>query len=227
MNELKTEIDYLKTIIINQSTKVSNLDRELDDQNQYNTNRRENVIFTNINIDPSLDAKSVIADLCQEIGADVEASDMVDAHPLPNSKGKPFKVIARFLERSKAKDVFTKRKNCKNINTELKNKLISRKSRGVGIHPNLTVKKGRLLYQDKQFCDKFNYHGAWADFHNGKIYLKTTSSVRGIVIKDTSDLIQINSDFEPLPRDYIFCTPPLFDFNDTPAPSVNDNDSDM
>ena len=109
--DCREEIDYLKAIITKQASRVSNLERELDDLNQYN--RRENVIFSNVTMDPGKSFKSQVAELCEEIGVNVSPEDMVDAHPLPNSRGKPFKIIARFHQRSKAKNIFANRKTVK------------------------------------------------------------------------------------------------------------------
>lgn len=211
-SELAVEIDYLRVVVTRQNTNISLLEREIDDQNQYN--RRENVVFSNVNLGSETDCRKVVADLCNEIGADVEPDDLVDAHPLPNRRGRSFKVIARFRNRSKARDVFVKRRECKNITQGVKDKLCVKKNRGIGIHPNLTAKKGKLLYQTKVFSEGFGYQGAWADYNTGKIYLKLKSNEKGVVIKDTSDLIEINSRFNPAVTDYVYCTPPLFIYED-------------
>lgn len=207
-DQFHMELDYMKTIIMNQNTKISNLQRELDDLNQYN--RRENVMFSNILVPANADTRQVVVDICHEIGVDIETTDMVDAHPLPGKRGRPSKVIARFKERSKAREIFKNRKKCKDLTKNLKKRVCSNSDKSVGINPNLTFSKGKLLHQVKEFNDKYSYHGAWADYNTGKIYLKTKPQDRGYVITDTSDLISINSDFNPGVSDYIFCTPPLF-----------------
>ena len=208
INEQYMEIDYLKTVVMTQNTKISNLERELDDLDQYN--RRENVTFSNVSVPEGSDSRNVVKDICQEIGVTIKEADFVDAHPLPARRGRPTKIIARFHERSKAREIFKARKRCKDLSSNLKQTVCAKPEKSISINPNLTVGKAKLLDQVRTFNDEFGYRGAWADPNTGKILLKTSNDRRANVIRDTSDLILINQKFKPAVSDYVFCTPPLF-----------------
>ncbi|NRB81951.1 MAG: hypothetical protein HRU38_25390 [Saccharospirillaceae bacterium] len=204
--DIGTEIDYLHAIINKQATQIANLDREIDDINQYG--RRENVVFTNLKVDRN-NCKDQVIELCQELGVDVDTQDIVDAHPLPIKKGKPSRVIVRFHERSNAKKVFLKRKESKNIDPGKKSKLAINSARGFAIQPNLTAKRAKLFAQVQQFNDVYKCAGTWVDFNTGKIYLKIRDGERGHHISDTGCLLDIKSEFKPV--FWYFCAPPLFD----------------
>ena len=204
---LVTDIDYMKTIINKQAGTIATLDRELDDLNQYG--RRENIVFTNLQVNKD-NAKSQVIELCQELGVDVQDEDLVDAHPLPSKRGKPTRIIARFHERSKTKKVFINRKGSKNISTAKKSKLAANINKGFAIQPNLTVKRAQLFSQVQEFCAKYQCAGTWVDFNTGKIFLKLKDGQRGYHIKDTGDLIDVNSSF--IPGVWHFCVPPMFDY---------------
>ena len=131
-------------------------------------------------------------------------------------------------ENVKARDVFVRRKNCKDITRDMKEKVSVKQNRGIGIHPNLTANKGKLLHQTKLFCEGFNYNGAWADYNTGKIYLKLKKTdAKGVHIKGTGDLIEINPRFKPAATEYVFCTPPLFVYEDDVSVKESKSDTDQ
>ena len=144
---------------------------------------------------------------------DVERDDIVAAHPLP-TKGRandkrPKRYIARFHQRSKAQEVFQKRKYCKDIPAAKKKTLAAKPDKGFSIVPNLTPKRARLLGQVKEFNVKFGHAGCWVDYNSSKIMLKLKDGQRGTVIKETSDLIMLNPNY--CPDQWIFCVPPFFE----------------
>ena len=99
-------------------------------------------------------------------------------------------------------------------------------SKGFGIMPNLTVKRGQLSRQVKQFTETFNHEGSWVDPKTGKILIKLRGAQRGQVIKSTADLVLINSNFKP--TEWHFCTPPVFEtHNDVSTPANGFNNSSL
>ena len=151
-----------------------------------------------------------MGELCQEIGADVQGDDIVDAHILPARRGRPNRVIARFHQRSKARSVFLRRKESKNIVDTKKAKLAINVNNGFAIQPNLTITRAKLYAQVQEFCASYNYVCSWVDYNTGKIYLKLKEGQRGHAITDTGDLLDINTDYKPL--FWYFCSPNLFEF---------------
>lgn len=210
---IREENVSLKQSVLHQASLIANLEQEIDELAQYG--RRGNVIFTNLNVDTSDPAQSAantvskVIDLCHEIGVEVVPSDLVAAHPLKQGKrsaGKPKRFVARFHDRSKAQEVFRRRKGCKDIAGSKKELLAANKSKGFGLLPHLTAKRAKLFEQSKSFCVDNKFQGVWADTNNGNILLKLREHERGIVIKSTADLLQIQ-DFQP--NEYIFCAPPI------------------
>lgn len=185
---------------------MSTVDAEVDDLAQYG--RRENIVFTNLLIDEHHDVPSQVVQLCKEIGVTVEPSDLVDAHPLPAAQDKPKRYIARFHQRSTAKQVFSNRRKAKDITGDCKGQLAHNAEKGFGILPNLTPKRGKLFGQVKEFCDSNGHLGCWADTNTGKILLKLQGETRGRVIRNTGDLVAIKGSYNP--DVWYFCTPPLF-----------------
>ena len=89
------------------------------------------------------------------------------------------------------------------LKAEAKDKLALDKGKGFGILPNLTVKRGKLFGQVSKFNKDFEHDGCWVDPNSGKILLKLRGSDQGRVIVNTSDLVEINSNFTP--SDWHFC----------------------
>ena len=218
---LKAELVHVKTIVNRQASYMATLDAEFDDLAQYG--RRENIVFTNLLVDTNHSVPTQVVQLCSEIGVDVSVEDLVDAHPLPSGSDKPKRFIARFKNRSKAKEVFANRKQSKNITGEKKTQLASDKDRGFGILPNLTPKRGKFFAQVKSYCTSYGHEDCWVDSNTGKILLKLRGAARGTVVKSTGDLVQIDQSYSP--DEWYFCAPPYFgnhsDNMTPPAKSVN------
>lgn len=215
---LNCEMEYMKQVINSQASRISQLDSEIDGQNQYS--RRENLVFTNLRVDDNNDVKSQVINLCKEINVDITTEDFVDAHVLPKNKGKPTRYIARLHSRGKAKQIFANRRNLKQLNEESRKKLSTRPDKGLSIQPNLTPKRAKFFSQVQDFNRLFNYFGTWVDTNSNKIFIKTNEGARGVYVKDTSDLIQINSNYKP--ATWYFCSGPLFHFapnSDLPQPN--------
>ena len=207
-SNFRVELDYMHSLFNGQATHVAQVEADLDNLAQYN--RRENVVFTNLLIDEQHTVTDQVVNLCQEIGVDVEANDIVAAHALPTSRhSKVKKYIARFHQRSKAQQVFQKRKYCKEIPREKKKSLAANPDKGFSIAPNLTPKRAKLLGQVKEFNSKYSHAGCWVDYNSSKIMLKLKDGQRGTVIKDTSDLVMLNQNY--CPDQWVFCAPPFFE----------------
>ena len=201
----QNELVHLKTVINRQATYLSNLDSEVDELGQYG--RRENIVFTNLYVDADHDVPSQVGKLCDAIGVSVEPGDFVDAHVLPSGPDKPKRYIARFKNRSKAKEIFANRRKTKGISGDIKTNLANNKDRGFGILPNLTRKRGKFFNQVKTFSDEHG-HECWVDVNTGKILLKVCGASRGTVINNSSDLINISESY--IPSEWFFCAPPNF-----------------
>lgn len=180
--QLRYELDNIKYAFNLQASQCARGQRDLDDLAQYG--RRENVVFSNLSVYDNKpdDVTSQAINLCQEIGVDVEPSDLVAAHPLPGPRGRDKRYIARFHNRSKAQEIFKKRKHCKTIDPEKKKHLAKNPVKGFAISPNLTPKRSKLFAQVKVFQEMCGCDGCWVDYNTGKIMLKLNKGDRGIHI---------------------------------------------
>ncbi|KAL5266650.1 hypothetical protein ACHWQZ_G003877 [Mnemiopsis leidyi] len=149
--QLKGEIILIKSALNSQTKKISELEIELDDLQQYG--RRENVCFSNLKIDDKPVIDQVIS-LCEEINVTVTKNDLVDVHPLPSTRGHAKRIIARFKDRKLGQQVMGARKSAKNIGANKKKQLAADPSRGFGIQPNITSKRAMLLKQAKAAVEK-------------------------------------------------------------------------
>ena len=212
---LRADVELLKSVINRQAATIATLDMEIDNIGQYG--RRENIVFTNLQVKPDQSPDKQVIELCKEIGVDVDVSDLVACHTLPSRQGDNKRVIARFHDREKARKIFGNRKKSKGIKGELKNKLAANKEKGFGISPNLTVKRSKFFAQVQDFCKCRDHEGCWADPNTGKILLKVKGATRGRVIKNTSDLTELDNMFEP--DEWFFCSKPYFtNHNDKSLP---------
>ena len=217
-SKLKADIAQMKSVINRQAAYIADLDANLDDMGQYG--RRENVVFTNLLVNPDeQNVQAQIIELCNQIEVEVAPTDIVACHALPAQVGKPKRYIARFHERSKTQLIFRNRKKAKNISTDAKGKLAADNGKGFGIMPNLTVKRGKLFAQVKKFNEQFEHDGCWVDPNSGKILMKVRGENRGRVIKNTSDLLEINNTF--IPSDWYFCSVPTFTNNHDISPPAD------
>ena len=204
---LKAGFEHMKSVLNRQAAYIAAIEGDIDDLGQYG--RRENVVFTNLKVGPDQKPENQVIDLCKEINVQVSTEDIVACHALPAKPGKSKRYIARFHDRSKAQLIFRNRKKCKLVTPEAKNKLASDMGKGFGILPNLTAKRGKLFGQVSKFNTDFEHDGCWVDPNSGKILLKLRGAERGRVIKNTSDLVEINGAFTP--NDWHFCSAPTFD----------------
>ncbi|KAL5254403.1 hypothetical protein ACHWQZ_G002017 [Mnemiopsis leidyi] len=158
--QLKGEIILIKSALNSQTKKISELEIELDDLQQYG--RRENVCFSNLKIDDKPVIDQVIS-LCEEINVTVTKNDLVDVHPLPSTRGHAKRIIARFKDRKLGQQVMGARKSAKNIGANKKKQLAADPSRGFGIQPNITSKRAMLLKQAKAAVEKGQLNGLYIE----------------------------------------------------------------
>ena len=212
---LRADVELLKSVINRQAATIATLDMDIDNIGQYG--RRENIVFTNLQVTPDQSPDKQVIELCKQIGVEVDVSDLVACHPLPARQGDNKRVIARFHDREKARKIFSNRKKTKGIKREVKEKLAAQKDKGFGILPNLTVKRNKFFAQVQDFCKNRDHEGCWVDPNTGKILLKIKGATRGRLIKNTADLIEIDSVFEP--DEWFFCSRPYFNnHNDNSLP---------
>ena len=215
---IKADFEHMKCVVNRQAAFIAEIDGNIDELGQYG--RRENVVFTNLKVNPDQKPEQQVIELCKEIDVQVADEDIVACHALPGKSGKPKRYIARFHDRSKAQLIFRNRKKSKLITPASKEKLASDKGKGFGILPNLTTKRGKLFGQVSKFNSDFEHAGCWVDPNSGKILLKLRGAERGRVIKNTSDLVQIESTFAP--TDWHFCSAPTFNtVQDLSIPATN------
>ena len=211
--QLRSELTEVKVAVNRQATYLTQIDSELDSLAQYG--RRENVVFSNISVAEGQDPAEQIISLCKEIDVEVEKSDIVDAHVLPSKSGTtaPRKFIARFHQRSKAKEIFTKRRKTKEIAPEAKRKLAANPGKGFAIQVNLTPKRAKLLAQAQDFCDKTGRgKSCWVDYRTGNILVRPEEGKRGTVIRCTRDLVSIDDKW--VPTEMFFCSFGYFEIGD-------------
>ena len=214
--QLRSDVEMLKSVINRQASTIVTLEQEIDNLDQYG--RRENVVFTNLKV-TATNPESQVIELCKQIGVDIERSDLVACHPLPSRDNGPTRIITRFHERETARKVFSNRKKSKLISGDAKEKLASRKEKGFGILPNLTIKRNKLFSQVKKFNESRNHEGCWVDTNTGKILLRVRGSSRGKVIKNTRDLVELDNAF--VPDDCFFCSAPTFTHHNDLSPPVS------
>ena len=215
--KLRGEIEHIKTIVNRQASYIAEIEGDLDDLGQYN--RRENVVFTNLQVNAGQNPETQVIGLCKEIEVDVSPADIVACHALPANPGKPKRFIARFHDRSTAQKIFRNRKKSKKISPEAKGRLASNAGKGFGIMPNLTIKRGKLFAQVSSFNEQFEHSGCWIDPNSGKILLKINGAERGRVIRNTRDLVEINNSY--VPKDWFFCSGPKFNVVSDNTPPAN------
>jgi len=216
--QLKGEIILIKSALNSQTKKISELEIELDDLQQYG--RRENVCFSNLKIDDKPVIDQVIS-LCEEINVTVTKNDLVDVHPLPSTRGHAKRIIARFKDRKLGQQVMGARKSAKNIGANKKKQLAADPSRGFGIQPNITSKRAMLLKQAKAAVEKGQLNGTWVDIKTGAILIRVKPGERPRVMRNTCDILKLVPDF--VPTEVLFCVDKLFDIYD--SNSGNDCDT--
>ncbi len=103
MAVLKSENDILKTDIFNtitfsehQANRIAGLEMELDNMGQFN--RRNNVVFTNIELSPDVSPQTQVIKLCDEIGMNISQSSFSSCHVQPCKTSDEKQIIARFKE---------------------------------------------------------------------------------------------------------------------------------
>ena len=209
--DVKTDNLALRQTVQDQLNYIHQLEREIDDLNQYG--RRENVCFSNLLIDEDHTADQQVIDLCNEIGVEVKTEDLVDCHPLPAKRGNQVRVIARFKDRRLAQKVFKNRKNTKTIDRTKKEAISSNKEKGFAIQPNITPRRAALLGQVLDAKTVYNYDSCWVDYKNGNIMLRKDKQGRPYVISCTNDIIKALPGFKP--NEYFFCSGPdeVFDIS--------------
>ena len=99
----------LKSVINRQAATIATLDQNIDNLDQYG--RRENIVFTNLDVSVDKTPESQVIELCKQVGVEIEKSDLVACHPLPSRDNGPNRVIAKFYERETARRIFSNRKN--------------------------------------------------------------------------------------------------------------------
>lgn len=206
---LSEDVYHLKATVNIQAALICTLEGELDELHQYS--RRENVILTNLKVDPTQDLKSQAINLFDQLGVEITPDDISAAHVLPGKRGKPTRHVVRFTNRSKATSVFKNRKRTKDIDRSTKAKLTSTPNKGIGIMPHLTPKRAKLYGQVQSYCKTNSLDSCWVDYNSGKIFLKERTGQKATIISDTCDLLKLNSNYKP--DYYMFCTPPVFDLN--------------
>ncbi len=217
--ELKGENLVLKQTVNVQMDKIAALQRELDELAQYG--RRENVVFSNLKFDDTTNlVNKQVIELCNDLGVTVEETDFVDVNPLPASKGRAKRVIARFRDRKLAQKVMGACKHSKQIAPDRKKVLASDPSKGFGIQPNITPRRAALLGQAKAAVDFANFNSVWVDTKNGSILIRKDQGSRPFAIRSTADICNLVPNF--VPNDYIFCVREKFDvFNVSVCSNVN------
>ena len=203
---LQCDVINLKETANLQAAKIAHLEAGIDDASQYS--RRENVVFTNLSATTNEQLVDDVISLCDQIGVSVEKNEICAAHPLPAKKGQ--RHVVRFINRSKAQEIFKHRRNCKNMDPTKKRTLTKVADRGIGIMTHLTPKRAALYRQVCVFRETYNFDSVWVDYNTARIFLRRNAGERAHVITDTSDLYKLNSDFTP--TEYHFCIPPIFTF---------------
>lgn len=221
--QLRSELAQVKVVVNRQAAYLAQIDSEIDNLAQYG--RRENIVFSNLAVGDEQDVKSQIVNLCKEIDVEVHDTDFVDAHVLPGKTGAPKRYIARFHDRSKVKKIFKNRRKTKDVPANRKSELAINDSKGFGIQANITPKRAKLLAQVKEFSTSRNM-GNWVDYNSGNILLRIKEGERGTLIRNTRNLVDIDSTYEPV--EWYFCSSPFFELSElefdnhmSPAPQFN------
>ena len=158
--------------------------------------------------------------LCQELGVDIAAEDLVAAHPLPGKRANRF--IARFKDRSNTQKIFANGKQSKNIAPDKKKTIFADPGKGVAVQPNITPKRAALLAQVKDAVQENSLDSCWVDPKNCNVMLRVQKNARPVQISSTVDLLEIVPDF--VPNDFLLCADPhylqfLSDFSPVSSPS--------
>ncbi len=192
---LKTDIANIRTFTEHQANHIVELEVELDNMGQFN--RRNNVVFTNIQLSSNVPAKTQIIKLCNEIGVNISENSFSSCHTLPSKTSNDKQIIARFKEPEIAKKIFKCRTGTKKISAPRKARLARDNKRGFGILPHLTGKRGKLFAQVKGFNAQYRFEGCWVDCNNGKIFLRQPNTEKGQEVKSTADLVRLRKDYKP------------------------------
>ena len=87
----------------------------LDETQQYP--RRDCLEITGVTIKPDDKPKQIVKEIGSLIGVEIEDSDIVAAHKLPDSKKVKNRMIVKFLQRQKREEVYKRRGNLAGKNT--------------------------------------------------------------------------------------------------------------
>ena len=154
-----------------------------DDLDQYN--RRENLEFHGIPLNPNEDTNHIIKTMAKKLNIDLKENDISTSHRLPKSlSNNPPIIIARFTNRDIRNLIFQKRKN-----------LIGVRDYGIDgmtklfINENLTPRRKKLfsLAYKKKINSKYQF--LWT--YNGDIFIRKNTTSERIKITCKSDIDQL------------------------------------
>ena len=176
---VKSQIKGIKEDIGKLGNDGSNVEVNLDELEQYA--RRDGLEITGIPVVPNDNPASLVKEMSETMGVNLNGNDISIAHRLPPTKKVKDRLIVKFTRREKRDEIYSKRKNLKSKRTkdlpsvvcEPGSAIVSHK---VQIHDSesLTPYRKRLLGRILQLKRDHNYK--FIRTANDKIMLKKAES---------------------------------------------------
>ena len=165
------------------------VEEELDDFAQYL--RRDCVEISGIPATENLRCEDIVTSLGQEMGLELDDSDISIAHPLPTfSDVKDDKVIVKFTRRETRNEFYSKRKSVAGRKAStfdsFKEHDLAGAEKMVYIGESLTPFRKKLFGAVNKIKKKLEWKFIWTN--NGRIYLKQSDSSRSYTFVSGSDL---------------------------------------
>ena len=165
------------------------VEEELDDFAQYL--RRDCVEISGIPATENLRCEDIVTSLGQEMGSELDDSDISIAHFLPTfSDVKDDKVIVKFTRRETRNEFYSKRKSVAGRKAStfdsFKEHDLAGAEKKVYIGESLTPFRKKLFGAVNKIKKKLEWKFIWTN--NGRIYLKQSDSSRSYTFVSGSDL---------------------------------------
>ena len=178
--EIKSELNKLRTRLVEISSKVDSVGNAIDQVQDYSYQYNIKIVGLpeRSNIESAtFKTSSLCVNLFKSIGADVNIGDIDIAHRVPsrNQDGRPRPIICKFARRIVKNNVVNRRKD------------ISKDNSSARIFDHLTPKQQHILFKSKKFEEQNSYQYCWTK--NSSVYLRKSSFSRAIVLEPRARVV--------------------------------------
>ncbi|XP_078001141.1 uncharacterized protein LOC144453684 [Glandiceps talaboti] len=190
MDRMEEDNKTLKDQLASATAKVTTMDRELQDLQQYT--RRNNLEIHGIQEQPGEDTDALVMKVATAAGIRISQTDIDVSHRLPSrrqcSNTKPSTIIVRFTRRTVRSNIYNARKNIKNKSTRDMN-IDNNDQNRVYINENLSPTNKQIFYKANERKKMKKWKFIWTN--KGKIFVKKSEEERAIMISSEGDIEQM------------------------------------